>query len=65
MKERTHTQQAAMLGGQIKNMASGTSRSSKVNDRERRTVKHSEKQRWTSDVKAGKYNSAVIGKEVR
>lgn len=44
-----------MLGHGVKERASGTSRSGKVNDRLRRTEKRSEKEHLKLDIKAGRY----------
>lgn len=45
-----------MLGHDVKEASSGTSRSGKVNDRLRRTAKHAEKQKLKLDIRAGVYN---------
>lgn len=59
MKERRTNQQEVMLGCRIKNVTSGPSRSKRVNDRERRTVKRAEKLVWRNDVKAGHFSSVI------
>jgi len=52
--------QEQMLGLGIKNQSSATSRSKQVNDRERRTIKRSEKGCWREDVKNGLYFNMLI-----
>lgn len=50
-----------MLGLRVLEKASSNSRSGKVNDRLRRTVKHSEKEQLKIDLKNGVYQRLLPG----
>lgn len=58
MKSETNGQKP-MIGRLVINKASGTSRSSKVNDRERRALKRRSRMMFTLDVKAGRFSRVV------
>ena len=49
-----------MLGVRIKNQASGTAHSARVNDRERRTVKRAERNILRREIRDGKYNAVQV-----
>lgn len=57
MKQRITHQQGHMLGHGNRNARSKTSRSSKCVDRERRTIKRSDKAQLKQDIRTGKYAS--------
>jgi hypothetical protein len=57
--KRITAQQAKMLGLSVKNSASSSSKSGKVNDRERRSIKRSDRCQVQQDIKAGLYSRAI------
>jgi hypothetical protein len=56
--KREHPAQEGMLGHRVREAASATSRSGKVNDRMRRKYKRAEKFQLDKDIKAGLYRLA-------
>lgn len=61
MQTKRTSPNGEMLGSRVIEKASSNSRSGKVNDRLRRTIKHAEKAQLREDLKNGVYQRLLPG----